>query len=73
MGITIKDYGSTSGRSRLELQTQYGGQVLDTRELQAAYEVKSFAAPFVILKDKHTGKTVTARFQHQPRYYFDFI
>ena len=58
-------------KTRLELQEQYG-KVLNTEELTSKYEVRSFLAPLVFLTERATGKHVIARFQHMPRYYFNF-
>ena len=48
------------------------GQVWDTAELQADFEVIGFAAPLVIAVEKTTGKRGSLFFQHRPRLYFGF-
>ena len=57
--------------SRLDLEIQYG-QIWDTAELCRDFEVKGFAAPFVIVRRKDDGKLGTLIFQHHPRFYFGF-
>ena len=59
-------------KTKEELLIKYGGEILNTTELQEKYKVKSFLAPLVFLTDKETGKNVVAQFQHMPRYYFNF-
>ena len=68
----IKDYGNVHNKSREELQAIFGGEVLDTRQLEEKYRVIGFAAPIVILEGKQDGQRYTAEFQHMPRYYFLF-
>ena len=58
--------------SRTELEAQYG-QVWNTEELRhSRWEVIGFMAPFVVVRDKATGKKGSLEFQHNPRYYFNF-
>jgi hypothetical protein len=56
---------------RAELEAAYG-QVWDTEELRAAFEVHSFLAPFVLVTRRSDGARGTLAFQHAPRFYFDF-
>jgi hypothetical protein len=56
---------------RSELETKYG-TVWNTNELYRDFEVKSFLAPFVLVKRKTDGKKGSLMFQHYPRYYFSF-
>ncbi len=58
-----------AGREALE--TVYG-QVWDTQQLQADFEVTAFLAPFVGVVRKADGKRGTLMFQHNPRFYFKF-
>lgn len=53
------------------LEIEYG-KVWDTKELSADFTVDSFAAPFIIVTEKSTGKKGALMFQHNPRFYFDF-
>lgn len=48
-------------------------QVWDTNELSKDFEVKGFMAPFVIVRRKSDGVCGSLTFQHNPRFYFDFI
>jgi hypothetical protein len=57
--------------ARAELEERYG-QVWSTDELREQYEVLSFAAPFVIVRERKTGKMGTLEFQHDPRFYFNW-
>lgn len=43
-----------------------------TQQLQEAFEVLSFMAPFVVVNRKSDGVRGTMRFTHSPRVYFDF-
>jgi hypothetical protein len=57
---------------REALEARYG-QVWSTEELRASqYTVIGFMAPFVVVKDKTTGKKGSMEFQHSPRYYFNY-
>tara|TARA_R100000808_G_C2153561_1_gene163872 strand:- start:5078 stop:5296 length:219 start_codon:yes stop_codon:yes gene_type:complete len=58
-------------REQLEGLTSRG-RVWDTKELQEDFEVRQFAAPFVVVKRKSDGVIGSLEFQHQPRLYFDF-
>jgi len=57
-------------RERLE---QEHGQVWDTNQLGADFEVIGFAAPFVIVRRKSDGREGSMEFQHSPRFYYNFI
>ena len=58
-----------SERERLEAEH---GEVWDTEQLQAAFDVLSFLAPFVEVRRKSDGAHGTLMFQHRPRFYFSF-
>ena len=59
---------------RTALEAQYGAEnVFDTTQLQAAFEVLSFCAPFCIVRRKSDGARGTLEFQHMPRFYFNFV
>ena len=58
--------------SREALETEHG-QVWDTQELQRDFQVLSFAAPLVIVKRKSDGQHGAILFQHNPRFYFQFV
>lgn len=44
----------------------------NTAELQEAFEVKGFMAPFVVVRRKADGKEGTLQFTHSPRKYFNW-
>ena len=56
---------------RKRLEAQYG-QVWDTKEVQEGFEVLTFLAPLVVVREKATGKKGFLAFQDRPRFYFDF-
>ena len=59
------------GRQALE---DLHGQVWSTEELRASdWEIIGFAAPYVAVKDKKTGKKGSLEFQHSPRFYFNYV
>jgi len=55
--------------SREALEGEYG-QVWDTDQVREAFEVLSFLAPYVVVRDRKTGTKGTLMFQHHPRFYF---
>ena len=57
--------------SREFLEAQHG-QVWDTEELQADFEVQGFMAPFIGVLRKSDGAQGSMAFQHSPRFYFNF-
>lgn len=48
------------------------GQVWNTEELTAEFEVQGFLAPFVVVIQKMSGVKGSMMFQDYPRFYFDF-
>ncbi len=56
---------------RAELEGRHG-QVWNTAELMAEFEVLGFAAPFVVVRRKSDGAKGSLCFQHGPRFYFDW-
>ena len=58
------------GREALEAAH---GQVWDTAQLAADFEVLGFMAPFVIVRRKSDGKKGSLEFQHHPRFYYGFV
>jgi hypothetical protein len=57
--------------SREALEAEHG-DVFDTQQLQEAFTVNSFLAPFVSVTRKSDGVKGVMAFQHHPRFYFDF-
>lgn len=47
-------------------------EVWTTDELRAQFDVRGFAAPFVVVKRKADGVQGVLTFQHDPRFYFAF-
>ena len=60
------------GRDRMALERRYG-TVLDTDELVAAFAVIGVLAPFVVVRRKVDGKVGSLEFQHEPRFYFNWM
>ncbi len=58
--------------SRDALTARYG-QVWDTSDLAGDYEVIGFLAPFVVVRRKSDGQKGSLEFQHNPRFYFNFV
>lgn len=58
--------------SKEALEAVYG-KVWDTAELSWDFEVKGFAAPFVVVERKADHQVGSLTFQHMPRFYFDFV
>lgn len=56
-------------RERLEAEH---GQVWDTQQLQADFEVIAFAAPLIVVRERSTGRMGSLFFQHSPRLYWAF-
>lgn len=48
------------------------GKVWDTQQLTEEFEVIGFLAPFVVVKNRKTGKKGSLEFQHSPRYYYSY-
>ena len=57
---------------RTALEAQHG-QVWATAELARDFVVEGFMAPFVVVRRKADGVVGSLLFQHQPRYYFDWV
>jgi hypothetical protein len=48
------------------------GEVFDTSELQEAFTVLSFLAPYVVVQRKSDDVRGSLLFQHSPRLYYGF-
>lgn len=55
-----------------EYLEQKHGEVFDTSELQEAFSVLSFLAPYVVVQRKSDCARGTLMFQHSPRLYYRF-
>jgi hypothetical protein len=58
--------------SRAALEARYG-QVWDTNQLAQDFEVEGFLAPIVVVRRRSDGQRGSLSFQHQPRFYFEFV
>lgn len=58
--------------SREALEKEHG-QVWDTEQLRAEFEVKGFMAPFVVVRRKKDSVLGSLSFQHNPRFYFGWV
>ena len=63
---------NTDPASREALEARYG-RVWDTDELKAEFVVLGFRAPFVVVQRKSDGTKASLEFQHDPRFYFNFV
>jgi hypothetical protein len=82
MKMTMNDETETIRRLQLvEVNTQPGsrealeakhGQVWDTQQLRADFNVEGFMAPYVIVRRKTDGQRGSLMFQHNPRLFFAF-
>lgn len=66
----VKEINAVEG-SREFLESSHG-QVWDTDELQADFEVQGFMAPFIGVRRKSDDAKGSMEFQHAPRFYFNF-
>lgn len=62
---------NSGAKTREELAALHG-DVWDTDEMQAAFTVEGFLAPYVGVIRKSDGKKGLLAFQHHPRFYFGF-
>jgi hypothetical protein len=67
----LAEINSEAGE-RAELEARYG-QVWDTKELARDFIVIGFMAPLIVVQRKGDGVKGSLEFQHQPRYYFNFV
>jgi hypothetical protein len=56
---------------REQLEVKHG-RTWNTTELTDEFEVQGFMAPFVVVRQRATGKRGTLMFQHYPRFYFNW-
>lgn len=68
----LNQYPSEELERREALEAEHG-QVWTTPEMRSAFEVIGFAAPFVVVKERVTGKRGTLEFTHMPRFYFNWV
>ena len=58
--------------SRQALEAKHG-RVWDTQQLGDDFAVIGFLAPFVVVRRKSDGRKGSLEFQHDPRFYFNFM
>jgi hypothetical protein len=54
-----------------ELSQRYG-TIWNPEALRQDFKVLGFMAPFVVVRNRHTGKKGSLEFQHDPRFYFNW-
>jgi len=57
---------------RKRLESHYG-QVWDSGQLAADFEILGFLAPYVVVRRRSDGRKGSLEFQHSPRFYFNFV
>ena len=55
--------------SRGDLESKHG-QVWDTEQVRAEFDVIGFGAPFMVVRRKSDGAKGSLTFQHSPRFYW---
>lgn len=63
---------NTAPGSREALEALHG-KVWDTQQLSQDFEVIGFLAPYVVVRRKSDGMKGSLEFQHNPRWYFNFV
>ncbi len=58
--------------SRQALEAKHG-RVWDTQQLGDDFTVIGFLAPYVVVHRKSDGRKGSLEFQHNPRFYFNFL
>ena len=66
----VESNDETAERQRLEKEY---GQVWNTKELSAEFEVTGFMAPYTLVRRNSDGVRGSIQFQHSPRFYFNFV
>jgi hypothetical protein len=56
---------------RTELEETYG-EVWTSDQVRERFQVLGFLAPFVVVRDRTTGKKGSLEFVHSPRFYFNW-
>jgi len=49
------------------------GKVWDSAQVRVEFEIIGFMAPYVVVKVRATGEKGSLEFQHDPRFYFNYI
>lgn len=58
--------------SRQALEAKHG-QVWTADEMQQDFDAVGFAAPLIVVRRKSDGVRGSLEFQHDPRFYFNFV
>lgn len=58
--------------NRQQLEEKYG-KVWNTAELQQEFSVQGFSMGLVVVAQRDTQKVGSLSFQHDPRFYYDFV
>lgn len=58
--------------SRQALEEAHG-RVWETEELRSEFDVLGFLAPYVVVRRKSDRQKGSLEFQHNPRFYFNFM
>lgn len=67
--MTIHDYTQPDGHER----AAEAAETWTTEELQRDFEVRGFAAPYVVVRRRSDGAKGLLEFTHNPRVYFNFV
>ena len=60
------------GPSERETLAEKYGDVWDTSEVQQAFDIVGFGAPYVVVIRKSDNVKGSLEFRHSPRFYFSF-
>jgi len=67
---TVESDDVIAERQRLEAQR---GQIWDATQLAEDFDVLGFMAPYAVVRRRSDGRKGSLEFQHQPRFYFNFV
>lgn len=68
---SVQESLNAAAAERKKLEEEYG-QVWDSDQLRAEFEVIGFLAPIVSVRRLSDGVKGSLFFQHSPRFYFDW-
>lgn len=66
----VKEINHEPG-SREDLEQKHG-KVWDTNQMQEEFEPLGFMAPLIVVRRRSDGIKGSLKFQHNPRFYFDW-
>lgn len=70
--VMVAEINTDPAAERAAAEARYG-RVWNTDEVRAEFVVLSFFAPFVLVERISDGVRGTLTFQHNPRFYFQFV